>query len=389
MLEAFLACPVKCYLLSEGELPTGTEYSAWAAAREESYRREGIRKLTSEDTSPDIASSEPSLWKYESWRFALGETVRARGWEAEIALVQRIAQGDLPSRFVPIRFVAKNRLTASDKTVAAFEALSLAKALGTKTGAAKIVHGEKLVTFSVNAAALSRAVQRKVSQVASLLSTATPPDTVLNRHCPECGFHDRCRNTAVGKDDLSLLSNLTDKERVRYRGKGIFTVSQLAYTFRPRRRSKRLAARPERYHHALKALAIREQKIHVVGTPKLLIEGTPVFFDVEGLPDLGFYYLVGVRVEGSGGAEHLALWADSPADEKRIWIEFLGILSKADRPTLLHYGSFEKTFLKKMCERYGGPPEHSAAAMAIASATNLLGVIYARIYFPSYSNGLK
>lgn len=114
-----------------------------------------------------------------------------------------------------------------------------------------------------------------------------------------------------------------------------------------------------------------------------------MFLDVEGLPDRDFYYLVGVRVEGPDGTEHRSLWADSPADEKCVWEEFLGILSEADRPTLLHYGSFEKTFLKKMCERYGGPPEPSAAATAIASATNLLAVIYARIYFPAYSNGLK
>jgi hypothetical protein len=73
--------------------------------------------------------------------------------------------------------------------------------------------------------------------------------------------------------------------------------------------------------------------------------GTPVFLDVEGLPDRDFYYLVGIRVEGPGGTEHRFLWADSPADEKRIWEEFLGILSGTDRPMLLHYGSFEKTFL--------------------------------------------
>ena len=61
MLEAFLACPVKCHLLSEGEVPAGTEYSAWAAAREESYRREGVRKLTSQETDLGIASAEPGL----------------------------------------------------------------------------------------------------------------------------------------------------------------------------------------------------------------------------------------------------------------------------------------------------------------------------------------
>jgi hypothetical protein len=52
LLEAFLACPVKCHLLSKGEIPAGTEYSEWITAREESYRREGIRKLTYQETSP-------------------------------------------------------------------------------------------------------------------------------------------------------------------------------------------------------------------------------------------------------------------------------------------------------------------------------------------------
>jgi hypothetical protein len=89
----------------------------------------------------------------------------------EVSIIQRISQTGAPSRFVPIRFVANNRLSASDKTMAAFEALTLAKALGTKTGTAKIVHGEKQARLSVNASALSRAVHKKVSQAA-----APPPD---------------------------------------------------------------------------------------------------------------------------------------------------------------------------------------------------------------------
>jgi hypothetical protein len=137
LLEAFLACPVKCHLLSEGERPTGTEYSLWAAAREESYRREGIQKLISIETPPGVASPEPGLWKSESWQFAVGETIQTQGWEAEIALIQRIPQAGMQSRFVPIHFAAKNRLAGADKTMAAFEEIALAKTLGTKTGTAK------------------------------------------------------------------------------------------------------------------------------------------------------------------------------------------------------------------------------------------------------------
>ncbi|OHC70978.1 MAG: hypothetical protein A3H93_19460 [Rhodocyclales bacterium RIFCSPLOWO2_02_FULL_63_24] len=54
-----------------------------------------------------------------------------------------------------------------------------------------------------------------------------------------------------------------------------------------------MAARPERYPQALKALAIREREIHVVGKPELPMGGTPVFLDVEELPDRDSYYLSG------------------------------------------------------------------------------------------------
>ena len=69
---------------------------------------------------------------------------------------------------------------------------------------------------------------------------------------------------------------------------GIFTVTQLSCTFRPRRRPKWQRDKREKYHHALKALAIREQKIHIVGSPELKLAGTPVYLDVEGLPDRDF-----------------------------------------------------------------------------------------------------
>jgi len=128
---------------------------------------------------------------------------------------------------------------------------------------------------------------------------------------------------------------MSEKERKKLNGKGIFTVTQLSYTFRPRRRYKRLAAKPERYHHSLKALAIREQKIHIVGNLQLRIEGTPIFFDVEGLPDLDSYYLIGVRFKTSEGIIQLSLWADR-AEEEKIWIEFLRVLSDIENPVLIH-----------------------------------------------------
>ncbi len=114
-----------------------------------------------------------------------------------------------------------------------------------------------------------------------------------------------------------------------------------------------------------------------------------MYLDVEGLPDSDFYYLIGIRIPTSQGVIQHSLWADSVAEEERIWTDFLGVLSKVGSPVLMHYGSFETAFLKRMCERYGEPPEGSGPAKAFASAVNLVSVIFGQVYFPTFSNGLK
>ena len=182
---------------------------------------------------------------------------------------------------------------------------------------------------------------------------------------------------------------MSEKERKKLRGKGIFTVTQLSYTFRPRRRRRRLPSKQERFHHSLRALAIRENKIHAVDVPDAKLDGTPVYLDVEGLPDRDFYYLIGVRVGTSDGAAEHSFWADDVDGEKRIWEDFLAVLAATSNPRIIYYGSYETVFLKRMRERYSGPPEGSAAANAMAHPTNLLSLVYARIYFPTLSNGLK
>ena len=68
----------------------------------------------------------------------------------------------------------------------------------------------------------------------------------------------------------------------------------------------------------------------------------------------------------------------------------LRTLAKIDNPQLIHYGSYETTFLKTMKERYPETVEDVPFLdPLIADSVNLLSVIYAQIYFPTYSNGLK
>jgi predicted RecB family nuclease len=338
-----------------------------------------------------IGSPGTENWKMAKWQLAVDLVARAENLESSLHAVKRSpSEGRGQSgQFAPIRFVFTNKLTRSDKLLLAFDALVLSEMLGRKVGLGKIIHGDNHATLKVKISALAGEVRKLTRKIATMLSTPSPPDLVLNRHCAECEFQARCRQKAIEKDDLSLLSRMTEKERRKFNSKGIFTVTQLSYTFRPRRRLKRLAAKREKYHHSLKALAIREQKIHIVGSPELKVEGTPVFLDVEGIPDRDFYYLIGIRVKTAQSIVQHSLWADSANEEKRIWADFLNILSEIKNPVLVHYGSFETTFLKRMSNRHAAPLEGSTVARAIKSSINLLSIVFAQVYFPALSNGLK
>jgi predicted RecB family nuclease len=70
-----------------------------------------------------------------------------------------------------------------------------------------------------------------------------PPPAILNKHCPYCQFRKECTDLARKEDNLSLLDRITPPLIKKYHKKGIFTVKQLSFLFRPRRRRKRPLAR--------------------------------------------------------------------------------------------------------------------------------------------------
>jgi predicted RecB family nuclease len=394
LFEAFVKCPTKCFLLSHEETGTGNSYAEWIKSRNESFRALGVRRLVATAGTDDLATAplDTSNVKSAQWRFAIDFEASTTNFESRIHALERVGSAGRgkAAEFVPIRFTHANKLSSNDKLLVGFDALVLSEMLGRGGDLGKIIHGDNWTSQKVKTSALLNRARTLTTKIGGCISSNSPPDLILNRHCAECEFRDRCLRTATEKDDLSLLRGMGSEERKDYRQKGIFTVTQLSYTFRPRRRPKHLRDKPERYHHSLKALAIREKQIYVVGKQELKIEGTPVYFDVEALPDRDFYYLIGARVNTENGFNQYSFWADDETGVAGIWKDFLNLLGGLENPCLIHYGSFEKTFLKQMCARFGEPaPDARGAIRAIGTPLNLLSSIYARVYFPTFTNGLK
>ena len=229
LLEAYVKCSTKCFLRSLGEANEDNPYANWVDTQNESYRNDALDRLMKGVPINDRANSPTGAGdlKTAQWRLAVELVARAEDLESSIHAVERVlTEGSgQPSQFVPIRFFANNKLTSEDKILVAFDALVLSKVLGRDVNLGKIIHGDDQAALKVRIPPLVAGVRKLIAKVRVLLSSQTPPDLVLNRHCGECEFQLRCRQQATEKDDLSQLPGMATKDRKKLHGKGIFTVT--------------------------------------------------------------------------------------------------------------------------------------------------------------------
>src|ERR1035438_7062221 len=80
LFEAFLKCPMKCWLRAGNEPPTGNVYAEWVKAQNESYRVAETNRVLAQMPSPGSALSPPAeTLKSAKWSFASDVVVRATG----------------------------------------------------------------------------------------------------------------------------------------------------------------------------------------------------------------------------------------------------------------------------------------------------------------------
>ena len=210
------------------------------------------------------------------------------------------------------------------------------------------------------------------------------PPVILNKHCPYCQFQASCRDKANQSNDLSLLDRMTAKSIQKYHKKGIFTVTQLSYLFKPRRRNKRANKTPIKHSFELQALALRTGKIYLQELPNLVRHSTELFLDIEGIPDRGFHYLIGLLVCEGNNIAYYPFWADTVCDEKKIWLEVLNKANNYPEAPIYHYGSYESKALAQIAKKYQISCESFQKRLS-----NINTFIYGKIYFPTVSNSLK
>jgi predicted RecB family nuclease len=211
-----------------------------------------------------------------------------------------------------------------------------------------------------------------------------PPPVVLNDHCPLCPFRKSCLQQAEKDDSLTLLDRMTPTVMRKYHQRGIFTINQLSFLFRPRRQRKKRKNRATGFKLELQALALRTGKIYLHEPPSVPEHPTEIFLDMEGVPDQGSHYLIGLLVCTGESIESHSLWADSLEDEGSIFRAMLQIALDYPGAPIYHYGSFEPRGLDRIAKRLGLAWETVRSRLV-----NVNSLVFGKVYFPARSNTLK
>lgn len=205
-------------------------------------------------------------------------------------------------------------------------------------------------------------------------------------HCNSCEVNEFCKKHLIKEGNLKLLGRISDKVVSKYNSKGIFTVDQLSYTFKPRRK-KRQTETKGRFLFELKALSLKEKKTHILNRRTLPSTKNEFYIDFEG--NLKHeVYLIGVVHKKNEKIFKRIFWSDNIHPSKIFTDLFDYLFDFKDNFLLFHYGSYELKAIKKINKKFSIINKEKLEYLE-KRMINVLDYFYSDVFPPTYSNGLK
>ena len=392
IIESYLHCRLKAHLKLAGNQGIRSDYEGFLLQTRQEVRQQAISKILSKTSRDDVASNIPltaaSLRAGSSYVLdtILEDDLLSVSFDGLKRVEGPSGLGDF--HYVPMLFHEGRTVGKDQRLLLEVMGLMLSRSQGRLPAYGIVWHGRECKVTKVRLNPDTRRSERLLRELKEMASPGTPPSLILNNHCPVCEFRQRCHDQAVQEDNLSLLRGMGEKEIKSYVRKGIFTVTQLSYTFRPRRRPKWARAAPRPHSFALQALALRENKIYINGSPNLKKSALSIYLDIEGLPDDDLYYLMGVLIDDGITQQMHSFWADSKDEQGHVITQLVQLLMQYTNYTLYHFGNYENKALKALKSLV--PDELRQPLEEIQRrAVNVLSTVHASVYVPTLSNTLK
>jgi len=311
IIAAYSQCSRKAFLLMYAdEKDTPQEYIQIVEEEKKKNREIYYKEIKSKN--PDAVLYSPDdLKQGTSVMFDASITIEDLQTDVDVLIRSKETSSQRRHNYIPTLIIGTHKIGKDQKLKLAAIGFILSKfqkekpPLGIIVGSGNKTHKIKLETF-----------YKEVGQILRKLETWSssqelePTPVILNKHCPICPFQNKCKAKAKEQDHLSLLGGIGEKEIRKYNQRGIFTVNQLSYIFRPSKMKNKKESYVKPHSFPLQALAIREQRIYVYETPKLPTSKVEIYFDIEGIPDEEFQYLIGLLVKENNQVKHYLFWSN-------------------------------------------------------------------------------
>jgi predicted RecB family nuclease len=296
-LIEYLRCKYKAYQILTGIVPEPSPYEHWEHRNEECYAVAARSVLVSDNLCLDAIQSLTHEHLKQGFGFVVNSHIQQEHFAFSFDALQRVPGASQLGLFHYVPVLFSNRSNGeSQKLRLSCEGLLLEQLQLTYPQTGILVSGSAYRLQTIDLTARRHKAQNVLNNLTAYLRGETKPRLVLNDHCRVCRYQQRCRVEAQQLDDLSLLNKMSEREIQLYHRKGIFTVNQLSYTFRIKKRGRRVKARGRPHSFPLQALAIREQSVFVVSRPTVAETLTQVYVDMEGSPSGRFVYLIGLII---------------------------------------------------------------------------------------------
>jgi len=391
LVIAYLNCKYKAYLLTTDVAIEPSNYEAFLQSQAEVYAAAATNTLLAPDNIDLVARNKPILVENlkEGAAIVLDVYIENEFLAINIDGI-KLAHGESSLglfHYEPVLFSSLDEpIDESRRILLSMSGLALEQMQHVRPSHGTVVRGPAYKSQRIDLSKTHSKAEKIVNELNDVRIGVTRPSLWLNEHCRVCRYQSHCKTEAQRTDDLSQLRRMSEREVHSFHRKGIMTVEQMSYTFRFRRRGKRVKARGRPHSFPLQALAIREKSVFVVSRPELRNASTLIYVDMEGSSSGGFVYLIGMLIVESGICRYQSLWADNKESEEQLFRQFCEFVASVDSAQIFFYGSYEARVFRRIITMFPGGPAND---LLTKSSTNVLSLIYANIYFPTYSNELK
>ncbi|WP_439697975.1 Dna2/Cas4 domain-containing protein [Mucilaginibacter sp. AW1-7] len=329
----FLNCRHKAYLKINCINGTISDFQKFREGSKEILKSKLLHKILSPPTSFDLEGTNISFKKIKFNNF----DVSFDSFE--------VSEAQTGSTITPIELFCSIKINRTEKLYLVIKTLIFELVLNKQITTIK-VYNSLFQEIKIKVNNEDRRIAKKlIHEIEHLYDSNVEPPLYQIKECVTCEYCERCLKYLKDKDDLSLLGGINISNITKYHNKGIFSINQLSYTFRPRKYKNNVI---KKHFPELKALAIRESKIYIWNTPEIRNAESEFYVDIEFIPDEDLIYLIGVIHSYQGNVHHHYFWMDSNLGFEQNVAELLKLLFTSNDSVIYHYGSAEYQFFSQL-----------------------------------------